>query len=56
MIKTCDELALVVGKDMTICSFANSYTDIKAQQETLDDIENIIDNGKDVMVDKCKML
>ena len=56
MIKTYDELALVVGKDMTTGSFAKSYTDIEAKQETLDNIENITDNGKDVMVDKCKML
>ena len=49
-----DELAIVVGKDMAIGSFAKSYVDLETQQDNLDDTENVVDNGKDVVVDKGK--
>ena len=49
-----NELALVVGKDIAIGSFVEPYVDIEAQQDTLYDIENVVDNGQDVVVDKGK--
>lgn len=53
-IETYDELAIVVGKDMATGSFAKSYVDLKTQQNNLDDTENVVDNGEDVIVDKGK--
>ena len=40
-----NELALVVGKDIGIGSFVEPYVDIEAQQDTLYDTENVVDNG-----------
>ena len=49
-----DELAIVVGKDMAIGSFAKSYVDLHLKQENIDDTKNVSDNGKDGVVDKGK--
>nr|POE65559.1 hypothetical protein CFP56_70743 [Quercus suber] len=53
-IEMYDELAIIVGKDMTIGSFAKSYVDLDLKQENVDDIENVADNGRDGVVDKGK--
>ncbi|KAL4619794.1 hypothetical protein ACB092_06G105900 [Castanea dentata] len=53
-IEMYDELAIVVGKDMETGSFAKSYVDLETQQKNLDDTENVVDNGEDVIVDKGK--
>ena len=49
-IEMYDELAIVVGKDMAIDSFAKSYVDLDLKQENID----VADNGKDGVVDKGK--
>ena len=53
-IEMYDELAIVVGKDMAIDSFAKSYVDLDLKQENIDDTENVADNGEDGVVDKGK--
>ena len=49
-----DELALVVGKDMATSIFSKSHVDIEAQHETVDDTENVAENGEDVVLDMGK--
>ncbi|XP_075665074.1 uncharacterized protein LOC142634673 [Castanea sativa] len=51
-IEMYDELAIVVGKDMAIGSFAKSYIDLDTQQENGDDTEIVADNGKEGVVEK----
>ena len=51
-IEMYDELAIVMGKDMAIGSFAKSYVDLDTQQQNGDDIEIVADNGEDGVVDK----
>ena len=51
-IEMYDELAIVMGKDMAIGSFAKSYVDLDTQQQNGDDIEIVADNGEEGVVDK----
>ena len=53
-IEMYDELAIVVGKDMAIDSFAKSYVDLDLKQENIDNTENVADIGEDGAVDKGK--
>ena len=49
-----DELAIVVGKDTTTCSFSKSYVDIENEPDNGDSIEFVADNGKEGVMDKRK--
>ena len=49
-----DELAIVVGKDMAMGSFAKSYVDIDTEQDNGESIEMVADNGEEGVVDKGK--
>ena len=49
-----DELAIVVGKDTTTCSFSKSYVDIKNEPDNGDNTEFVADNGKEGVVEKEK--
>ncbi|KAL4596274.1 hypothetical protein ACB092_12G151900 [Castanea dentata] len=53
-IEMYDELAIVMGKDMAISSFAKSYVDIDTQQDNEEDIEIGDVNGEEGMADKGK--
>ena len=46
-----DELAIVVGKDMAMVSFAKSYVDIDTEQDNGESIEMVSDNGEEGMVE-----
>ena len=47
-----NELAIVVGKDMAMGSFAKSYVDLDTRQENDDGTEIVADNGEKGVVDK----
>ena len=49
-----DELAIVVGKDMAMGSFAKSYVDIDIEQDNRESTEMVADNGEEGVVDKGK--
>ena len=51
-IEMYDELAIVVGKDMTTGSFAKSYVNLNTRQKNDDDTEIVADNGEEGVVDK----
>ena len=53
-IEMYDELAIVVGKDTTTCSFSKSYMDIENEPDNGDSIEFVADNGKEGVVNKRK--
>ena len=50
----CDELAIVVGKDMATGSSAKSYVDIDTEQDNRESTEMVADNGEEGVVDKGK--
>ena len=50
----CDELAIVVGKDMATGSSAKSYVDIDTKQDNRESTEMVADNGEEGVVDKGK--
>ena len=50
----CDELAIVVGKDMAMGSSAKSYVDIDTEQDNRESTEMVADNGEEGVVDKGK--
>ena len=49
-----DELAIVVGKDTTTCSFSKLYVDIENELDNGDSTEFVADNGEEGVVDKEK--
>ena len=49
-----DELAIVVGKDTTTCSFSKSYVDIENEPDNGDSTEFVADDGEEGVVDKGK--
>ena len=51
-IEMYNELAIVVGKDMAMGSFAKSYVDLDTRQENDDGTEIVADNGEKGVVDK----
>ena len=53
-IEMYNELAIVVGKDMTTDSFAKSYVDIETEQDNGESTEMVVDNGEEGVVDKGK--
>ncbi|XP_075665747.1 uncharacterized protein LOC142635486 [Castanea sativa] len=53
-IEMYDELAIVVGKDLAIGSFAKSYVDIDTEHENEESTEMVADNGEEGVVDKGK--
>ena len=48
------ELAIVVGKDMAMGSFAKSYVDIDTKQDNGESTEMVADNREEGVVDKGK--
>ena len=49
-----DELAIVVGKDMAMGSFAKSYIDIDKEQDNGESTKMVADKGEECVVDKGK--
>ncbi|XP_030964617.1 uncharacterized protein LOC115985858 [Quercus lobata] len=53
-IEMYDELAIVVGKDVAMGSFAKSYVDIDTEQDNGESTEMVADNGEEGVVEKGK--
>ena len=53
-IEMCDELAIVVGKDIATGGFSKSYVDIENEPDNGDSAEFVADNVKEGVVKKGK--